>query len=1021
MIEYLEFFKEIGFTAAEINALLSSIPNKIDKGTIKDGKSAYEIAVANGYRGSEEQWLESLRGPKGDALEYEDLTPEQIEELKKPASEVAEQVSEALSKAEEAASKAEEAVQNSRKIWRPNLDGDGNLSWDRSETLEAPETQNIKGPQGNSGITGNPDDLDVINDLNGGESTPGSIKVLAAEQGKVLDNKITSHKNETDRQFSELKGMIEDVSAGDIVINGDVTNNADNEDIESVINPENAQGILRFKSRNYNPANFIGKGYNILRRNIVEGKNIVTQEMISKSDTAYEIKYDFDLNGETLNLPDNCLLYFNGGSLNNGTVKVNRTVIKAGSTHIFKNLNLTSDSKADSGAYINGLTCDALSPYWFGAKGDGVTDDSEAIQQALIASLDFKLPFYGAGNFVIKKNVYLEEYYPTAHLDNRGGGQIRFSGSLIVDNCDGLIVLTSGLSFKFDKVMSVNNGGFIKFLDCGFNSVKFAEANGKGSSRDGIVIAGAYDSGIYGNNIIGYNKDIHCRKSDASDNISLDSINYTAKKYGPNNTTIKVLRIGGNFNTIKTDPLSSEYGIYLANVNSAWIEAQIEYVIRSEDSVGLYIDSNCVNINVKTYLESCNKHYVECYGSYCDIYSTIMTTNRKLQKDIYIRGVKNTFRYEHHLQTSNLFLNNITPEPLIDISSDNIYEDNLDELITDGWAINRMYNTNDVRRLSGYSPTGGTSNPTIDVVFDENLSNAGGGFCSKIVSNDGDNVYQRSGNFAIVTTNRIYMGCMLKAEGEDARFMLKAIAGDKIYFKQCVVGAGTGWQKLNMIFPIDFDSLSQKQIDFSISYIIPTGGILYVANLYGLERKPFIDVFPNYGTVRPTSLGVFNGFANLGIYGRKKEQCIEIAYEGSDVELTSIEAPIYVLKAIDDNIGTVKLPAINANNTYKTIVRFCVSKKTSNGFWRLEAKNTDRFSNGNQYFNLSKYGGTITLYAFNGKWYILENSMFWGGEENPSPVASYEGALFYNETDQKYYIFLNGAWKATNITYNASV
>jgi hypothetical protein len=30
------------------------------------GKSAYEIAVENGYSGTEEQWLESLHGTKGD-------------------------------------------------------------------------------------------------------------------------------------------------------------------------------------------------------------------------------------------------------------------------------------------------------------------------------------------------------------------------------------------------------------------------------------------------------------------------------------------------------------------------------------------------------------------------------------------------------------------------------------------------------------------------------------------------------------------------------------------------------------------------------------------------------------------------------------------------------------------------------------------------------------------------------------------------------------------------------------------
>ena len=33
----------------------------------KDGSSAYEIAVKNGFSGSESAWLESLRGPQGNA------------------------------------------------------------------------------------------------------------------------------------------------------------------------------------------------------------------------------------------------------------------------------------------------------------------------------------------------------------------------------------------------------------------------------------------------------------------------------------------------------------------------------------------------------------------------------------------------------------------------------------------------------------------------------------------------------------------------------------------------------------------------------------------------------------------------------------------------------------------------------------------------------------------------------------------------------------------------------------------
>lgn len=47
-----------------------------------------------------------------------------------------------------------------------------------------------RGRQGNSGVTGDTSDIVVVNDLNGGESVEGAIKVLAAEQGKVLKKMI---------------------------------------------------------------------------------------------------------------------------------------------------------------------------------------------------------------------------------------------------------------------------------------------------------------------------------------------------------------------------------------------------------------------------------------------------------------------------------------------------------------------------------------------------------------------------------------------------------------------------------------------------------------------------------------------------------------------------------------------------------------------------------------------------------------------------------------------------------------
>lgn len=97
-----------------------------------------------------------------------------------------------------------------------------------------------------------------------------------------------------------------------------VTNYPDDEDIASVDN------MLKLKDREANTANFQSKGYVILRKNLrlINGviKNILTQDMINKPNTIYEIRYDFDLNENSLEIPENCVLKFEGGSIRNGII-----------------------------------------------------------------------------------------------------------------------------------------------------------------------------------------------------------------------------------------------------------------------------------------------------------------------------------------------------------------------------------------------------------------------------------------------------------------------------------------------------------------------------------------------------------------------------------------------------------------------------------------------------------------------------------------------------------------------------
>jgi hypothetical protein len=75
---------------------------------------------------------------------------------------------------------------------------------------------------------------------------------------------------------------------------------------------------------------------------------VLSKSDINTPNKLYRILFDIDLNGETLTLPANVTLDFQGGSISNGVI---------------------------TGNFIKNTY---LRPEWFGAKGDGITDDSVA-------------------------------------------------------------------------------------------------------------------------------------------------------------------------------------------------------------------------------------------------------------------------------------------------------------------------------------------------------------------------------------------------------------------------------------------------------------------------------------------------------------------------------------------------------------------------------------------------------------------------------------------------------------------
>lgn len=110
-------------------------------------------------------------------------------------------------------------------------------------------------------------------------------------------------------------------------------------DSEDIITKENNtnQVSLYLADKQYNEADYSGLGRIYLRKNIqtiidpstgaVINVNLLTQSMLSKENTIYIIQYDYNLNNQTITIPEGCILDMRGGSVTNGTINCVDTII----------------------------------------------------------------------------------------------------------------------------------------------------------------------------------------------------------------------------------------------------------------------------------------------------------------------------------------------------------------------------------------------------------------------------------------------------------------------------------------------------------------------------------------------------------------------------------------------------------------------------------------------------------------------------------------------------------------------
>lgn len=239
-----------------------------------------------------------------------------------------------------------------------------------------------------------------------------------------------------------------------VTIYGNVTNNPDNEDINT-----NENNQLQFADR----STLYGMGYKILRR------DKTFAEQVTEANTIYEIRYDFDLNGESVTIPSGCILTFNGGQLYNGTLVGQDTCINAEKVAIFNSINIDGTWNVTN-----------IYSEWF-------TD---------IATNKINLLFM-LSNADIHNNIHISSGTYIVEIDEEDGAAISVKSNTNV-YLDGDIYLAQ-TSLESYKIFSINGATNVNVSGCGKIVGDKDEHNGTtGEWGFGVSIVDSFDIFVNG-------------------------------------------------------------------------------------------------------------------------------------------------------------------------------------------------------------------------------------------------------------------------------------------------------------------------------------------------------------------------------------------------------------------------------------------------------------------------------------------------------------------------------------------
>lgn len=193
----------------------------------------------------------------------------------------------------------------------------------------------------------------------------------------------------------------------------------------------------------------------ILKKNLVNGVNTLTQEMMSATNTKYVVKYDYTLS-ENITIPSGCILEFDGGSISGGTVNLNYGIIRTPLCKILHNAHIVNVGDGIYHSrwytdYVDGITdCSAeISNLFSDGNGKTIIIDEGKYKVSLTLTL--------APNTVIKGNSYFRTSKSVFYLHDCEGTFINANTGVVIDGIyfDG----TNGISDNFSTTL-------LKFIDC---------------------------------------------------------------------------------------------------------------------------------------------------------------------------------------------------------------------------------------------------------------------------------------------------------------------------------------------------------------------------------------------------------------------------------------------------------------------------------------------------------------------------------------------------------------------------